>query len=462
MPISQNIDFIVDDYGNLIGASNSKLGATNQRGPDKSFAFVETNPLTGGISLKAGDGKALGPASQKTYLGFTDDFVIDKFVSAGSWSSASTGVPVLAVQDDAKYGSKLQITTDGTTNNHDIVRYVGFSLANGEVLNFAFDFDDAVSVLNVAVSLGGGSFAKSAVLYDASLSAVGGGGIRDFLPSGWRQIGLSSANLVAFTGGAVAADLADVRAIRIRIKTASAVVKTVRLANLKLTRDSGGPRIIWHFDDGRNNQYNNAYPILKAAGYTGTLAVMAGSIGGTYAGLPVVTQAQLNTLYADGWEFVGHHESSFNGQTAAQRQAMIDLFKAWSIANGFVRGRSHWTYVGGWFDAASSAQITDQFLSARRVQGPNGGYGGGGVYEPTQISTAYPGQAVSLASLKAKVDTLVASKNGLLILSFHNILPTYSAEAEDWLTSDFQELVSYALSKGVKSSSYTEEFGSMY
>jgi hypothetical protein len=204
-----------------------------------------------------------------------------------------------------------------------------------------------------------------------------------------------------------------------------------------------------------------------AAGYTGTLAVPPADLGQTlaaYNNVPLMTAAQVDELYRTGWELIGHHGQTFNGMTAAQVQACLDLFLTYCAANGYTRGRSHWVYVGGWFDIASATIVNRQFLTARRVGGTNNPYVNNirGAVNPPAFGSVYLGQSYSLAAAKAKLDAVYAQGNGVVIFTNHNIVPTYTAEPEDWLTSDYTALVAYAKSLGFTNCTFDAEFGTLY
>lgn len=393
--------------------------------------------------------------------------VIDRFAATSAFTSASTGVPVLGVSTDAAYGNTLTITTDGTTNNHDIVRVFACRMDQGQALSLAFKPDANITLLNVAVSLGDSTFTKVAILMDDAVPGTGGGSRPDYFAGQWKTLTISGQRVASYTGGATLADLKDVRAIRIRVKTTAAVVGVATLAQLRLVTDKGGKRVIFQFDDCRNNQFSAAFPILSAQGYLGTMAVPPADLGQTlpaYNNVPLMTAAQVDTLYSAGWELVGHHGTSFSGMSAAQVQTALDLWHAFAATNGYTRGRSHWVYVGGWFDTTSAAIVTRQFLSARRVSGTAQPYTTNvrRSFEPTQTGSIYLTQAYSLATAKARLDAVNALGNGVVIFTNHNIVPTYTAEPEDWTVADFTELVAYAKSLGFVGSTFDAEFGTLY
>lgn len=424
--------------------------------PSRSLTPAEVASLKSVVSQ---DGTYTGSAPQRT---------IDNFSTSGAWTSAGAGVPVLSVGSYAAYGNTMAVTTDGTTNNHDIVRPFACRMDRGEAIAFAFKPDPNISLVNITVSLGDSTFTKTAVLIDDSVPGSGGGGRPDYFAGQWKTIAASGQRVVAYAGGATLADLKDVRAIRIRTKTGTAVAGVATFAQLRYVADRAGKRVIWQFDDGRNNTFDAAFPILAAAGYTGTLAVPPADLGQTlavYNNVPIITAAQVAQLYAAGWELIGHHGTSFSGMSASQVQACLDLWHAFCAANGYTRGRSHWAYAGGWFDTASAAIVArNGFVSARRVSGTSQPYTTNvrRVFEPTQCGSVYLTQSYALATAKARLDAVAALGNGVVIFTNHNVVPSYTAEAEDWTTADYAALVAYARQLGFVGSTFDVEFGTLY
>ena len=150
--------------------------------------------------------------------------------------------------------------------------------------------------------------------------------------------------------------------------------------------------------------------------------------------------------------------------TASQIQACLDLWFTFAAANGYTRGRSHWVYVGGWFDTASAAIVNRQFISARRVSGAAQPYTTNTrrAFEPSQTGSIYLSQSYLLATAKARLDAVSALGNGVVIFTNHNVVPSYTAEVEDWTVADYTELVAYAKSLGFVGSTFDAEFGSLY
>lgn len=423
-------------------------------------------PTTPSSNLSPTELAAFRSSVSGGYAVGSTSILLDPLSATSQWASASAGVPTLAVSTDPEVGQVLTITTDGTTNNHDITRAIVADLTKGDTLSVVMNPASGISLFNIALSLGDTTFTKTAIMQDLSVPGSGGGGTADCFVGVWRTISFGAANRASFVGGAVFADLAKVRAIRIRTKTGTAAVSTLKISQIKRTPARlTGPRIIWRFDDGRLNQYTNAFPILRAAGYTGTMACMPLSWGTVYTGgnnQLIMSAAQFAEMYAAGWEAAGHAETSFSGKTAAQIQTALDDFLNWSITNGYTRGRSHWVYVGGWFDSTSQDIVRRNMLTASRVGGVCVGFQTGDVFDNRQIGNYYNTTSVTAAQIKAKMDLLAEQGNGLLILTFHNVVDTLTAEPEDITTANFQDIVNYAVSNGIKSSGFDKEFGTLW
>lgn len=110
-----------------------------------------------------------------------------------------------------------------------------------------------------------------------------------------------------------------------------------------LTTDSankGG--VVWTFDDGWDGVYDYAYPVLKAQGWQGVVAVVEDLVGD--AGY--MTAAELGELYDDGWDLVAHSKThpTMDGRTLAQAVTELSSVSAYLYTQGWVRGARIWAW----------------------------------------------------------------------------------------------------------------------
>jgi hypothetical protein len=100
------------------------------------------------------------------------------------------------------------------------------------------------------------------------------------------------------------------------------------------------------FDDGYESTYTIAFPYMRALGIVGVVPVIINKVG--TAGY--MTLAQLQELYAAGWDIIPHgnvHPTAVEqaAYTQAEADAEIALCRDQLIAWGFTRGNAPYIYV---------------------------------------------------------------------------------------------------------------------
>jgi peptidoglycan/xylan/chitin deacetylase (PgdA/CDA1 family) len=81
--------------------------------------------------------------------------------------------------------------------------------------------------------------------------------------------------------------------------------------------------IVFTFDDGYEDFYTNAYPIFKKHGWTATLYVISGKIGGDY-----LTWDQIRELHSAGFEIGAHTVNHRNLSTLTETQQKIEIIQS--------------------------------------------------------------------------------------------------------------------------------------
>ena len=117
---------------------------------------------------------------------------------------------------------------------------------------------------------------------------------------GTATFGGISANAWTSVGGQVATDQMN----SVQVAFNSLNTYTLQVLGVWTNKKSTG-KILMGFDDGLASQYTEAFSYMQAKGIRGTIALPHELIG--TAGY--CTQAQLDEIYAAGWDFVGHSSS---------------------------------------------------------------------------------------------------------------------------------------------------------
>ncbi|MEW1823016.1 polysaccharide deacetylase family protein [Arthrobacter sp. NPDC080031] len=267
----------------------------------------------------------------------------------------------------------------------------------------------------------------------------------------WYDMVLPAAFLTRYSDPGV--DMNWCIELQIKAIPAAGQAATLEFAEPRVIQGDGAPRVIWAFDDGRADQYSVAYPILKAAGYTGTIAVEWTNVGAVNR----CTLDQYKELYAAGWEFIGHHTTQITSLSDADAETVFRGAREWAQNNGFLRGTSHWVWPGGQTDPQKDMIASRYFLTRRKVS-PMVNNIIPGVYDPCDTPVYYITQTRPLADAQAYIDRVAANGN-TAHFAFHSLTTGTPTAPEDWTVSDFQALVAYAKSKGLSSTSFDETFG---
>jgi peptidoglycan/xylan/chitin deacetylase (PgdA/CDA1 family) len=120
------------------------------------------------------------------------------------------------------------------------------------------------------------------------------------------------------------------------------------------------------FDDGYDEHYDAAAPILAESGLRGTAYVMPDQVGQP----GYMTQEQLHALDADfGWDVASHHFTPFTEFPRAELPGVLDGILGSLSASGFERGVRHLAYPLGKHDAEIVARVRPRFATARLASG---------------------------------------------------------------------------------------------
>jgi peptidoglycan/xylan/chitin deacetylase (PgdA/CDA1 family) len=118
------------------------------------------------------------------------------------------------------------------------------------------------------------------------------------------------------------------------------------------------------FDDGYDEHYGVAAPLLAEHGLRATAYVMPDQVGQP----GYMTLEQLHALQRNfGWDVAAHHATPFTELPDLPRA--LDAIQGWLGANGLGAGRRHLAYPLGKHDARVLALVRPRFATARLASG---------------------------------------------------------------------------------------------
>jgi peptidoglycan/xylan/chitin deacetylase (PgdA/CDA1 family) len=253
----------------------------------------------------------------------------------------------------------------------------------------------------------------------------------DIYPSDWQDIGGESwANTM----------------IRLRVQVIPISGKTANVSLDSLVRDTTGyPAVIISFDDGFSDAYTKAFPNMQSRKVKGTAFIITDIIGGGSN----VSAVQLQEMFAAGWT-IGNHTSdhtSLSGVTEATQETKIGDAKTVLTGLGITTGDHLALPYGSWDENTLTACRNLGIKTNRTVQ--EVAYPLVNSDQLLLESSHVPINTTTLATMEAWVDE-AKTKNTPVWFQFHQIVDSPSSTYQ-WSTTNFQSLLDYMLSQGVRS-----------
>lgn len=214
------------------------------------------------------------------------------------------------------------------------------------------------------------------------------------------------------------------------------------------------PKAVITFDDGWENILN-AKPIMDKNKQAGTVFALAGAGAGfTISGYEgsgnYLTLNQLRILYNAGWDISNHGYNHRNLAFLSQEDLEYEVNASydWLVANGFVESAYLFAYPYGSYNETVIDVVGEHNRIARTLV-----YG---AYQPHlskfdskiqyKLKTFLVINTTSVQSIKNRIDSAIL-QNGLIVLTFHQIVNENANHETQYLTSQFEEVSNYLKSK---------------
>lgn len=233
--------------------------------------------------------------------------------------------------------------------------------------------------------------------------------------------------------------------LRVRLNTRDVNVPATATFESIYMGQYSRPKCILNFDDGYLATYTQGYAYMRKYGFKGTSYYNSNNMGKA----AYLTKAQMDELYAAGWD-IGNHTASHPNLTLLTRDQVIADIQAcedYLVANGYTRRNcyKHFCYPAGYFNQSVVDAIDSMgFLTARttlsnRVQA--------NILDNRLLLLwqNVPAEG-DTATAFAAVDRTIAG-GGVLMWGFHNLVPTVTIPNPEWDITSFQALVDYLAQK---------------
>ena len=199
------------------------------------------------------------------------------------------------------------------------------------------------------------------------------------------------------------------------------------------------------FDDNYQNQYDYAFPLMKAHGIEGTFFICTRNIGVS----GYMSAAQLQTISSSGNEIGSHSHTHTSFNLLTPDEISYECIHSKQILEGYGFTVTNFAYPNGVTNDNIDSIVSDNYRSGRTayigpylMQIPTSQFRVSGFSAETADNTA-------LSLLKGMVDQ-VYQTNGWAIIFFHNIIPNVYTEPYTTSSEDFESFLSYTISKGVQ------------
>lgn len=242
--------------------------------------------------------------------------------------------------------------------------------------------------------------------------------------------------------------LSTINGMKIRIDQVTGQIGSVTWGGLYINHTMK-PEIMITFDDGRDQVFTNAYPIMRDYGIKGTAYINSTLIGSTN----YMTNAQLDELYAAGWDISNHTP----GHTLLTSVPLITAESAIKggiddlLARGYERSAYHIAYPGGGHNDDVVRISHELGNKTGRIAG-----GGGQVTPPESLHKlkADPVYATATAAnVKAGVNVRMLYPRSTFYLT-HGV--SDSPGTYDCYTSVFQALIERIASSKIETLTVSE------
>ena len=201
------------------------------------------------------------------------------------------------------------------------------------------------------------------------------------------------------------------------------------------------------FDDGNQDQFDYAYPLLQQYGMVGTFYVITGFLGTS----SYLTVSELQTMQTNGMEIGSHSvdHPDFESLTTAQINNECNASQQFLQSNGL--SGINFAYPYGLSNPSVDSIVLQYYRSARYSYGPNWQIP---ISPSTDIPMGFAGEAASVTTALAQDEEAVEqaiATNSWVIIFFHNIVPDATAYLPYGIdTNDFSTLLSYIANSGVR------------
>jgi peptidoglycan/xylan/chitin deacetylase (PgdA/CDA1 family) len=200
------------------------------------------------------------------------------------------------------------------------------------------------------------------------------------------------------------------------------------------------------FDDAYEDQFLNAFPLLKKKEVAATVYVIANLTGKYFEGHKLMTTDQLKELEGNGWE-IGSHTLTHANLTTLSDEAMTDeleLSKKNLLENGFL-AKSLAIPYGNYNKKIGEKSM----LYYDSVRTSNVGINPINKIDRYELKSFFVMNTTSVDEMEGWVDLLKDTDGGWLIIMVHHVVDDKSSLLYSMTPKDLEEMINYIQGKNI-------------
>lgn len=354
------------------------------------------------------------------------------------------------------------------TNSQNVIRtverFTNFSLIGKSkqmMVKFYVENPKAINRITLQFSNDAASFANNGrveFLGNGEGDAATSGGL---IRKGWNYLPIVTSATI--NTGQFSWDLPIMR-MRIGITTATQTATVVHFDSFWIN-GKGNPKIVFTFDDGWKTVYQNAFPLMRAAGIPGTTYVMEQYTDNPENPLSpnYMSLAEMRELHAAGWTIGNHNYAHeiylLQGLTPTNYVNAAIRNRNWIFDSLLGDGGNHFAYTNGEYDQQVIASLkANGFKSARSAKAR--GNHPVIVDKPFEIISRAFNASITLSQAQQWIDQAVQS-GGTIFLQFHQIAISDvdstppNVPSLSWSRDKLSGLIDYIVSLGLTNNCMT-------
>lgn len=218
-----------------------------------------------------------------------------------------------------------------------------------------------------------------------------------------------------------------------RVKDTNSSFATVKLDSISSFAEGQQGMVSITFDDGYDDVYDIAKPILDTNGFVATTFVIPSLLGDS----GYMLQTEIDALHSAGWDISGHSDLDLTTLTSEQLTTEVSSIITY-LQDTDYRGKTLFAYPFGAWNQNVIDELSSFFIAGFNIDGWNNPLSN---LSQFRINRQSVDKWTTTTMIQGWIDDAVANKEWC-ILNFHTLVSTL-VDSQDFLTSDFTTIVEY-------------------